>query len=83
MRSALLLAFLTFFVSGVTLAQTSSTATAQRNYPAPVEGDYVIPNFHFRSGEVLPETAGFVLLPITDQTRGQVRTLCRQSGRGI
>ena len=28
---------------------------AARNYPAPVEGDYVIPNFHFRSGEVLPE----------------------------
>src|SRR2546423_13187361 len=27
----------------------------QRNYPAPVEGDYVIQNFHFRSGESLPE----------------------------
>src|SRR2546423_10686493 len=27
----------------------------QRNYPAPVEGDYVIQNFHFRSGETLPE----------------------------
>src|SRR3989442_5779987 len=26
-----------------------------RNYPAPVEGDYVIQNFHFRSGETLPE----------------------------
>ena len=26
-----------------------------RNYPAPVEGDYVIQNFHFRSGESLPE----------------------------
>src|SRR2546428_5117552 len=26
-----------------------------RNYPAPVEGDYVIQNFHFRRGEVLPE----------------------------
>jgi len=27
----------------------------QRNYPAPVEGDYVIQNFHFRSGGTLPE----------------------------
>src|SRR3989440_12778193 len=27
----------------------------QRDYPAPVEGDYVIQNFHFRSGETLPE----------------------------
>jgi homoserine O-acetyltransferase len=26
-----------------------------RNYPLPVEGDYVIQNFHFRSGETLPE----------------------------
>jgi len=26
-----------------------------RNYPAPVEGDYVISDFHFRSGETLPE----------------------------
>jgi homoserine O-acetyltransferase len=28
---------------------------APRNYAAPVEGDFVIPNFHFRTGEVLPE----------------------------
>lgn len=27
----------------------------QRNYPAPVEGDYIIKDFHFRSGETLPE----------------------------
>jgi homoserine O-acetyltransferase len=27
----------------------------QRNYPAPVEGDYVIQNFRFHSGESLPE----------------------------
>ncbi len=26
-----------------------------RNYPAPVEGDYVLNNFHFQSGETLPE----------------------------
>ena len=31
---------------------TSSWAT---NYPAPAESDYIISNFHFRSGEALPE----------------------------
>src|SRR2546421_4127528 len=25
------------------------------NYPAPVEGDFVLPNFRFQSGETLPE----------------------------
>jgi len=29
--------------------------SAQPNYPAPVEGDYVIPNFRFRSTELLRE----------------------------
>jgi homoserine O-acetyltransferase len=53
MRSILLLVFLNCFVSGASFAQTP--APAQRNYPAPVEGDFVIRNFHFRSGEVLPE----------------------------
>ena len=33
----------------------AQTTPAPRNYPAPVEGDYVIQNFHFRSGESLPE----------------------------
>ncbi|MCE9619586.1 MAG: alpha/beta fold hydrolase [Planctomycetes bacterium] len=28
---------------------------AAPNYPAPVEGDYLIKDFHFRSGETLPE----------------------------
>jgi len=32
-------------------AQTGERA----NYPAPVEGDYTIKDFHFRSGEALPE----------------------------
>lgn len=39
-------------VSAVAFAQPG---TSQRNYPDPVEGDYVISNFHFRSGETLPE----------------------------
>ncbi len=30
-------------------------AFASTNYPAPAEGDYVIRNFQFRSGETLPE----------------------------
>jgi homoserine O-acetyltransferase len=40
------------FLSNSGFAQNAST---QRTYPAPVEGDYVISSFHFRSGEVLPE----------------------------
>jgi homoserine O-acetyltransferase/O-succinyltransferase len=51
MRSALLLLFLTCVVPA--FAQTSNPP--QRSYPAPIEGDYIIPNFHFHSGEVLPE----------------------------
>lgn len=53
MRLTLLLLFLFCIAPGAVLAQTATPA--QRNYPAPVEGDYVIQNFHFRSGEVLPE----------------------------
>src|SRR6059058_4696328 len=30
-------------------------AAAAQNYPAPAQGDFVIRDFHFRSGEVLPE----------------------------
>jgi len=33
----------------------STAARPEVNYPAPVEGDYVIQNFRFRSGEQLPE----------------------------
>ena len=55
MRSTLLLVFLALISSTAAFAQTPSPTPAPRNYPAPVEGDYVIPNFHFRSGEVLPE----------------------------
>lgn len=55
MRLALLLLFLFCIAPGATFAQPTNTAPAQRNYPAPVEGDYVIQNFRFRSGEVLPE----------------------------
>lgn len=34
---------------------TPTPTPAPRNYPAPVEGDYVIKDFRFRSGESLPE----------------------------
>ena len=50
-----------FVVLVCLLCVCSSAAFAQaqtpplRNYPAPVEGDYIMPNFHFRSGETLPE----------------------------
>src|SRR5262249_22938531 len=39
--------------SATVLAQTPNQS--QRNYPTPVEGDYIIKDFQFRSGETLPE----------------------------
>jgi len=54
-------------VSGVAaLAQPQNQP--QRNYPTPVEGDYVIQNFHFRSGETLPQ------LKIHYRTIGTLKT---------
>ncbi|HEY8184972.1 MAG TPA: alpha/beta fold hydrolase [Pyrinomonadaceae bacterium] len=55
MRTALLPVLLIAIISGAALGQSPGAATTERNYPVPVEGDFVIPNFHFRSGEVLPE----------------------------
>jgi homoserine acetyltransferase len=37
------------------LAFSQTTQERPRNYPAPVEGDYTIKDFKFRSGEILPE----------------------------
>jgi homoserine O-acetyltransferase len=51
MRRGLLFLFLFSAISGSMSAQVAPA----RNYPAPAEGDYVIANFQFRSGEVLPE----------------------------
>ena len=42
------------FVLCVALTTFAQPNQPQRNYPAPVEGDYVIKDFHFRSGEILP-----------------------------
>src|SRR5712671_5567030 len=57
MRRCLLLLCLICATPTILWAQgrTGGGNTPQRNYPAPVEGDYIIPNFHFRSGELLPE----------------------------
>ena len=52
MRSVLVIIFLCI-VASAGFAQTSNLPP--RNYPAPVEGDYVIQNFRFHSGETLPE----------------------------
>jgi homoserine O-acetyltransferase len=50
----LLILILAIYTLG--LARTpASQASSQANYPAPVEGDYAIKDFRFRSGEVLPE----------------------------
>jgi homoserine O-acetyltransferase len=42
-------------LSSAARSQTQTRQTPQQNYPRPVEGDYVIKDFHFRSGETLPE----------------------------
>ena len=52
MRAVVLLCLLCV-CSTAAFAQTQNPPP--RNYSAPVEGDYVIRNFHFRSGETLPE----------------------------
>src|ERR1041385_2214067 len=49
------LLILILIVAACTLAFSQTTPERQRNYPAPVEGDYVIKDFKFRSGETLPE----------------------------
>src|SRR5438132_3637048 len=54
MRSIVAFLFLIVILS-ISISAHAQTTPPQRNYPAPVEGDYVISNFHFRSGEVLPE----------------------------
>ena len=51
--SALLLCMLSFIASA-----QNGAATIQRQesaYPPPAQGDYLIRDFHFRSGETLPE----------------------------
>jgi homoserine O-acetyltransferase len=45
-------------MSCAALAQTSADTNrrpAQPHSPAPTQGDFLIRDFHFRSGEVLPE----------------------------
>jgi homoserine O-acetyltransferase len=42
-------------VIGQSASSSSTTPTRQTNYPTPVQGDYVIKDFKFRSGETLPE----------------------------
>ena len=43
------------FVLCIALTTLAQPNQPPRNYPTPVEGDYVIKDFHFRSGETLPE----------------------------
>src|SRR5438874_8688412 len=52
MRSVFLLCLV---LAGCCTALGQNSTQPQRNYPVPVEGDYVIQNFHFRSGEMLPK----------------------------
>jgi len=53
--STRILLILTIVVAACSLALTQTTPARQTNYPAPVEGNYTIKDFRFRSGETLPE----------------------------
>jgi homoserine O-acetyltransferase len=53
MKAVLLL--LLILTSGFVVAVGQTPTPPARNYPTPVEGDYVIKNFQFGSGETLPE----------------------------
>ena len=52
-KRILLLLFLLTAPSCASFAQSTQTPAA--DYPAPVEGDFLVRDFHFRSGETLPE----------------------------
>ena len=56
LRNSLRFGAMTLFVgllAGLLLGQTAPQA--QQTWPTPQEGDYVVRDFHFRSGETLPE----------------------------
>src|ERR1051325_2168480 len=53
--STRILLILIIVVAAYSLAYSQTTPDRQRNYPAPVDGDYTIKDFKFRSGETLPE----------------------------
>src|SRR5690348_8038414 len=53
--STRILLVLIIVVAACSLAFSQATPAPSRNYPAPVEGDYTIKDFKFRSGESLPE----------------------------
>src|ERR1700754_2179452 len=54
MKRSILIMSLVLVVSTIGISQTP-TGSPSRNYPTPVEGDYIVKDFRFRSGEVLPE----------------------------
>ncbi len=53
MKRALIILFFSLAQSAILVHAQSSAAKI--NYPSPVEGDYVIRDFKFKSGETLPE----------------------------
>ncbi len=55
MQRTLLMAILAFCLVAAMEPPARAQNTRQANYPAPVEGDYIVKDFHFRSGETLPE----------------------------
>src|SRR3989440_11163641 len=52
---ASLIALLSLLLSHVALAQNGGATQTSSTYPTPVQGDFVVRDFHFKSGETLPE----------------------------
>src|SRR2546423_9364717 len=52
---ASLIALLSLLLSHVALAQNGSATRTSSTYPTPVQGDFVVRDFHFKSGGTLPE----------------------------
>ncbi len=75
------------FIS-LTHISAQTQATRQANYPAPVEGDYVVKDFKFKSGETLPElklhyrTIGSPMKDSTGVTRNAVLIMHGTGGTG-
>src|ERR1044071_9366045 len=82
------LLFLIIVVAASSLAFSQTTPERQRNYPAPVEGDYTIKDFKFRSGETLPElklhytTIGTLAKDNSGVTRNAVLVMHGTGGTG-
>jgi homoserine O-acetyltransferase len=85
--AAICMAVFTLFLSALPACARQAT-TALQNWPAPQEGDYIVRDFHFQSGERLPEvrlhyrTLGKPLKDASGRTTNAVLILHGTGGSG-